>query len=191
MERSPVEASSFGGEEAPEGSEGIPTRVVRALMLTRPRPTCPKCGMLGYVAAMNHCRRCFTEHIQPGLIEAERKKPRRRRGRKPNPATQARREYMKSAAWAERRATVRRLSADRCAVPGCGGGKITVHHITYVRLGREKLGDLVLLCWPHHRKVHGLESKTVSLLVATARVLGVPTKQLRSHLGTDVPYVRA
>jgi hypothetical protein len=28
---------------------------------------------------------------------------------------------------------------------------MTVHHVTYVRLGRERRGDVELLCWPCHQ----------------------------------------
>jgi hypothetical protein len=36
---------------------------------------------------------------------------------------------------------------------GGGPATVTVHHRTYARLGRERRGDVELLCWRCHRSV--------------------------------------
>ena len=70
-------------------------------------------------------------------------------------AWQARyRAYLRSAAWARRRARVLARAHDRCE--GCGEAKASaVHHLTYAHLGAEFLWELVALCHPCHARVHG------------------------------------
>lgn len=36
----------------------------------------------------------------------------------------------------------------------CGATRVDLHHRTYKRIGRERLGDLVPLCREHHAEVH-------------------------------------
>lgn len=36
----------------------------------------------------------------------------------------------------------------------CNSREVTLHHITYRRLGNEKFSDVLPLCWPHHEAVH-------------------------------------
>lgn len=42
--------------------------------------------------------------------------------------------------------------SQRCAV--CGSVRYDLHHTTYVRLGRERLSDVLPLCRTHHVAVH-------------------------------------
>lgn len=61
-------------------------------------------------------------------------------------------EYLASAKWRQLRLVVLRKAKFRCA--GCVREARHVHHLTYVRLGRERLTDLVALCPDCHRDVH-------------------------------------
>jgi 5-methylcytosine-specific restriction endonuclease McrA len=75
-------------------------------------------------------------------------------------AWQARyRAYLRSEAWARRRARVLARARERCE--GCGEAKAAaVHHLTYAHLGAEFLWELVALCDPCHARVHGWKQKT-------------------------------
>jgi hypothetical protein len=66
-----------------------------------------------------------------------------------------------------------------CAVPRCRRKRIQLHHLTYQRLGRERVGDVMPLCGTHHKRLHLLqkhrrrryasESEAVAVLVAFSR----------------------
>lgn len=61
--------------------------------------------------------------------------------------------YILSEDWNTKRKS--RLAKDnyQCAI--CGTGKnLSVHHITYERLGSERLDDLITLCKDCHKQVH-------------------------------------
>lgn len=70
-------------------------------------------------------------------------------------------EYLTSDAW-------RRLAGEAKARAGyecilcASSSHLEVHHRTYARIGRERLEDLIVLCWQCHRRHHGtLRSKDV------------------------------
>ena len=59
------------------------------------------------------------------------------------------REYIHSEAWRRRRLVKLEAAKHRCEC--CGErGKLTVHHLTYERLGCEYPSDLIVLCKPCH-----------------------------------------
>ena len=60
--------------------------------------------------------------------------------------------YMKSKAWRRLCWQVREAANGLCRV--CGNRGHQVHHLTYKRLGRERLDDLALLCGPCHEEIH-------------------------------------
>ena len=61
--------------------------------------------------------------------------------------------YMASPEWKALREKVYARDNHRCC--RCGSQeKLQVHHLTYVRLGRERMGDLITLCGSCHRKEH-------------------------------------
>jgi hypothetical protein len=61
--------------------------------------------------------------------------------------------YLRSEAWAGRRAQVLERARGRCE--RCGeGAPVEVHHLTYARLGHERLEDLAALCADCHRGAH-------------------------------------
>ena len=61
--------------------------------------------------------------------------------------------YMQTPEWKERRQLVLKRANYVCE--GCGKAKATeVHHLTYERLGKEMLFDLVAVCDECHRKIH-------------------------------------
>lgn len=62
-----------------------------------------------------------------------------------------------------------------CHSFGCvRDGRLSLHHWTYERMGREELSDLILVCDDCHTRIHNLERKGMALDEATRFV----TKQL-------------
>lgn len=63
------------------------------------------------------------------------------------------REYLKSTKWAGKRDYAIWHAGDEC--DECADTeRLTVHHITYERIGDERPEDLQCLCWPCHRNKH-------------------------------------
>lgn len=70
-------------------------------------------------------------------------------------------EYLKSQAWHKISEQVRKRARQRCE--RCRDAKVSdIHHLTYARLGGERLSDLIALCRLCHRSVHGIKSPEVS-----------------------------
>ena len=65
-------------------------------------------------------------------------------------------EYLKTAAWAEKRKAAKERAKYRCQTCGVSHRKINAHHNTYERLGDELPSDLLVLCEPCHLTFHGL-----------------------------------
>ena len=62
--------------------------------------------------------------------------------------------YLDSDIWKKKRRERIEKDGFKCSV--CGSAKnLNVHHITYERLGREDLEDLVTLCRDCHSRLHG------------------------------------
>lgn len=60
--------------------------------------------------------------------------------------------YLKSKAWRRRRD--RRLRIDNHTCQTCGAKRcLEVHHRTYERIGKERMGDLITLCCACHSAV--------------------------------------
>lgn len=61
--------------------------------------------------------------------------------------------YLRSPDWSAKRLAVMRRAASRCE--GCLARPATqVHHLTYARVGREMLFDLVAVCDACHDQIH-------------------------------------
>lgn len=63
--------------------------------------------------------------------------------------------YLKSDEWRKTRSHIRRRArgwCERCKV----GKRADVHHLTYARLGCERLDDLLAVCTECHEFLHGL-----------------------------------
>lgn len=61
--------------------------------------------------------------------------------------------YLKSEAWRELRAKVIADRGFRCE--SCGNyGQVQAHHLTYERVGHERIEDLKVLCKPCHEASH-------------------------------------
>lgn len=63
------------------------------------------------------------------------------------------REYLQTDEWKETRADALRAAEYRCQLC-CAGGRLHVHHRTYVRRGDEHIGDLIVLCAECHETFH-------------------------------------
>lgn len=86
-------------------------------------------------------------------------------------------QYLRSAHWLEFRESYRNSDMPQgCAV--CGRLLVSLHHITYRRLGQELLSDVVPLCRGHHHEVHGwLDKNHASVgntMAAIAHLKGLP-----------------
>lgn len=69
-------------------------------------------------------------------------------------------EYLKTPHWELARSAVLKRDENRCA--DCGKSKeerpLEVHHITYIRRGKENLDDLMTLCRDCHQERHFISS---------------------------------
>src|SRR6185436_6516480 len=84
------------------------------------------------------------------------------------------REYLLSTHWAQIWATFYRSlppGVKRCAACGLSGVKLSVHHRTYRRLGRERNRDLVLVCGECHWQIHFGIGYSKNLKLATMLVV--------------------
>ncbi len=72
---------------------------------------------------------------------------------------------LRSARWRQlkwRRILLSRFSCERCGsryfgrTPRQAKRHFHLHHVTYVRVGREHIDDVRVLCPPCHKTVHGL-----------------------------------
>ena len=67
-------------------------------------------------------------------------------------------DYMKSVEWDEKRALRFRMDGFRCYK--CGSAvNLQCHHITYERLGNERMSDLITLCARCHKRLQEPEQK--------------------------------
>jgi 5-methylcytosine-specific restriction endonuclease McrA len=67
----------------------------------------------------------------------------------------------------------------------CGSRRrLTVHHLTYRRLGRERRSDVAVLCWPCHQARHSHASPAAGRGPrALAAVLGLARRRARALCG--------
>ena len=61
--------------------------------------------------------------------------------------------YIKSPRWKKKREEVFAFYGKRCFACRRRAKVLHVHHVTYARLGRESMSDLMPLCVPCHREV--------------------------------------
>ena len=83
--------------------------------------------------------------------------------------------YLRSARWRQVRRACLAAAGWRCVVRGCWRRAVNAHHPSYERLGRERPGDLVALCLPHHQLIHWRHRRLrgrVSLRQVTWDVVG-------------------
>lgn len=71
------------------------------------------------------------------------------------------RRYLKTQHWQQIRTEVLQRANGRCE--RCGyepwkPGALQVHHLSYDRVGRESLEDLVAICPRCHMKIHGVDT---------------------------------
>jgi hypothetical protein len=66
--------------------------------------------------------------------------------------------YLMSPHWQAVKARYRASNLQQSCIV-CANPKFELHHRTYVRLGRERLSDLIPLCRAHHEKAHAQTEK--------------------------------
>lgn len=64
--------------------------------------------------------------------------------------------YIKSDKWKAKRQQVFAHYGKKCYACGARDKVLHCHHMTYARLGREAMGDLIPLCVPCHKEVTAL-----------------------------------
>lgn len=67
---------------------------------------------------------------------------------------------MRSDQWKRKRERYFKLKGRYCRACLTRAGTLEVHHLSYDRLKRERLSDLVALCKPCHREVHKIHRKS-------------------------------
>lgn len=82
--------------------------------------------------------------------------------------------YLQSEAWGQKRE--HRLALSSCRCDACGEEKqLEVHHLTYARIFREEMEDLMTLCRVHHAAAEEMIAKRVLSRVGDPRVLKAET----------------
>ena len=86
--------------------------------------------------------------------------PPKRRGRpKKRPFSASYVNYLKSEKWAAKKRAYYARHGRVCRACRTTQGVIELHHLTYDRLGREHMKDLISLCKPCHRECHSLHRR--------------------------------
>lgn len=110
------------------------------------------------------------------------------------------RDYLASGHWRSVKARYYRKCVRQCY--GCGAtDRLDLHHRTYARLGREKVGDLICVCRTCHETIHALASCGASTISAAAhgiRIMhfkagtfsGEPRMKSRRHAGVTISFRR-
>lgn len=95
-------------------------------------------------------------------------------------------DYLQSQHWQDFRLAYRQAGLPmRCAV--CHKKPIQLHHVTYKRLGAEKLTDVLPLCGDHHKAVHRwlaerrqpVEQSRQAIAALVAAPVSAPAKKKR------------
>jgi len=93
--------------------------------------------------------------------------------------------YIKSAKWAAKRELYFKTNGKYCRACAKIDGVIQLHHMTYDRLGNERLSDLVALCPSCHRDVKTFHRKNGGDL-RTATLLFIKHRRLNGRRGQQV-----
>lgn len=62
-------------------------------------------------------------------------------------------DYLKTDHWRDARSRALKRAGYKCQLCGCRGN-LQVHHNNYKNIWHEKDGDLIVLCWKCHKKIH-------------------------------------
>lgn len=90
--------------------------------------------------------------------------------------------YLQSGAWAKKRAERLSIDSHKCQV--CGAEAEEVHHLTYNRLGKESMDDLVSLCKKCHAKAEELYDPKIYPWAMASRTLTPNTFMAALRLDT-------
>lgn len=97
--------------------------------------------------------------------------------------------HLASPVWAATRERYYAKYGTECQVPGCPREAGNLHHHTYIRLGAERLTDLVGLCRPHHMEVHAFHKKWRADLIEAAKATGKRTLTLATEQVTGLKLI--
>jgi hypothetical protein len=97
--------------------------------------------------------------------------------------------YLASREWALLKGQVRKRSHGRCERCLCFEYEQT-HHLTYERIGEEKLEDLLAVCEPCHEYISGKSNNDPSVVFLYA-LLKINTKVKRSYSVGNKVFVSA
>jgi 5-methylcytosine-specific restriction endonuclease McrA len=109
----------------------------------------------------------YTRHIKPISNSQYKKLKKKRKERKPIECIDTKEiaisytKYLKTIHWHNLRTEKLLLNpiCEKCQ----SAINLNLHHLTYTRLGKEKLSDLITLCQSCHTKLHREERKTKKL----------------------------
>jgi 5-methylcytosine-specific restriction endonuclease McrA len=99
--------------------------------------------------AARAAKRAYGTHFFGGEEEPERRRAPSRK------TVRAYRKYLKSAHWKRKKAEFKASERWTGKCERCESTKrLQIHHLTYERLGAERLEDLIALCRECHKKAH-------------------------------------
>jgi 5-methylcytosine-specific restriction endonuclease McrA len=141
----------------------------------RTREQCPGSIVVDHEAQPN-CEKCIgsvraAERRAEWRVEWERQEQERQRQKQEEDARWWANydSYLKTPQWRARRDAVIQRAKGVCE--GCGKNHATmVHHLTYARVKREMLFDLVAICKACHDQVHGEKGHTIHDVAASIRM---------------------
>lgn len=97
--------------------------------------------------------------------------------------------YLKSPEWLAKRRLLTRQYGSRCtccdSIP-TSGNPLDLHHLTYERLGNERLEDLTVVCRKCHDLIHGWLKHCGSIRASTKKVKEIITKRIEHE---QAPYI--
>jgi 5-methylcytosine-specific restriction endonuclease McrA len=104
--------------------------------------------------------------------------------------TKAYRDYLRSDKWKAKRQAVFKHYGKRCYACGKQPKVLHVHHLTYDRLFRERLGDLIPLCVPCHKELTAVYKKKRSRGLRIVTMEFVKKKRANGNRRTSTRVVQ-
>lgn len=68
-------------------------------------------------------------------------------------------DYLNTDHWQALTRKKRQAAGYKCEQCGCDDERLDTHHLTYERIGRERMEDLIVLCESCHREEHDIDTQ--------------------------------
>ncbi len=98
--------------------------------------------------------------------------------------------HMKSSRWKNTRLALFKLRGKKCEACGSNHPSLEVHHITYERLGHERLADLKIVCKACHEEEDRKREAAVRRKKEEARIDRVFATWFEKRTGRSAFYAR-